>query len=131
MAVSRSVRSPERSTDDLSTALLASKLTPPPESLRQVTRPRLFELLDAGTQHLLTLVSAPAGAGKTTLLASWSSSRQPPGPLAWVSLDTGDNEPARFWAYTLAALCQSGAVPGDSILRALAPRAESADSFLS
>jgi LuxR family maltose regulon positive regulatory protein len=131
MAVSRSVRSPERSTDDLSTALLASKLTPPPESLRQVTRPRLFELLDAGTQHLLTLVSAPAGAGKTTLLASWSSSRQPPGPLAWVSLDTGDNEPAGFWAYTLAALCQSGAVPGDSILRALAPRAESADSFLS
>ena len=131
MVVSRSVRSPERSTDDLATALLASKLTPPPDSRRQVTRPRLFDLLDGGTQHLLTLVSAPAGAGKTTLLASWSSSRQPPGPLAWVSLDTGDNEPARFWAYTLAALCQSGAVPGDSTLRALAPRAESADSFLS
>ena len=112
-------------------ALLASKLTPPPESLRQVPRPRLFELLDGGTQHLLTLVSAPAGAGKTTLLASWSCSRQPPGPLAWVSLDTGDNEPARFWAYTLAALRQSGAVPGDSTLRALAPGTGSSASFLS
>jgi LuxR family transcriptional regulator, maltose regulon positive regulatory protein len=124
-------RSPERATDDVGMALLASKLTPPPESLRQVARPRLLDLLDAGTERLLTLVSAPAGAGKTTLLASWSRSRQPPGPLAWVSLDTGDNEPARFWAYILAALNQSGAVPADSTLRALAPPSGSSQSFLS
>ena len=52
--------------------LLATKLTLPRTSLRQVPRPRLFDLLNAGTQQLLTLVSAPAGAGKTTMLASWS-----------------------------------------------------------
>src|SRR5215213_8986403 len=103
------------------TTPLATKLTPPRTSLRQVPRPRLLDMLQAGTQQLLTLVSAPAGAGKTTLLTSWSSSRQPPGPLAWLSLDVGDNEAARLWAYTVAALCQSGAVPRDSALRGLAP----------
>jgi len=87
-------------------------------------------LLNAGTQQLLTLVSAPAGAGKTTLLASWSSSRLPPGPVAWLSLDAADNEPGRFWAYLVAALCQSGAVPPDSVLRGLAPLPGSDKRFL-
>src|SRR5215213_7220369 len=100
-----------RPTTDTGLDLLATKLTLPRTSLSQVPRPRLFDLLNAGTQQLLTLVSAPAGAGKTTVLASWSSSRQPPGPVAWLSLDAGDNEAGRFWAYAVAALCQSGAVP--------------------
>ena len=76
-------------------------------------------------------MSAPAGAGKTTLLASWSSSRQPPGPVAWLSLDPADNQAGKFWAYVLAALCRSGAVPGDSVLRALAPPPDPDESFLS
>jgi LuxR family transcriptional regulator, maltose regulon positive regulatory protein len=111
--------------------LLATKLTLPRTSLPQVPRPRLFDLLTAGTKQLLTLVSAPAGSGKTTLLASWSSSRQPPGRVAWLSLDTGDNEAGRFWAYTVAALCQSGAVPADSVLRGLAPLPGAEERFLS
>jgi LuxR family maltose regulon positive regulatory protein len=111
-------------------AMLATKLTPPRTSLRQVPRPRLLDLLHAGTQQLLTLVSAPAGAGKTTLLTSWSSSRQPPGPLAWLSLDPADNNATRFWAYVLAALCQSGAVPSDSVLCRLASQPGSDERFL-
>jgi LuxR family maltose regulon positive regulatory protein len=111
-------------------ALLATKLTPPRSSLRQVARPRLFDLLDAGAQQLLTLVSGPAGAGKTTLLASWACSRQPPGPVAWLSLDSGDNEAGRFWAYVVAALCRSGAVPRDSALRGPAPLRGSEQRFL-
>jgi LuxR family transcriptional regulator, maltose regulon positive regulatory protein len=110
--------------------LLATKLTPPRPPVRQVSRPRLFARLDAGTQQLLTLVSAPAGAGKTTLLATWSSWGRPPGPVAWLSLDAGDNEPARFWAYVLAALCRSGAVPAEAALRSLAPRPFADDAFL-
>ena len=120
----------QRPTTEGSLDLLATKLSPPRTSLRQVPRPRLFDLLNAGTQQPLTLVSAPAGAGKTTLLASWSSSRQPPGPVAWLSLDVGDNEAARLWAYTVAALCQSGAVPRDSALRGLAPLPGSEERFL-
>jgi LuxR family maltose regulon positive regulatory protein len=113
-------RPAQRPVTEGSLDLLATKLSPPRTSLRQVPRPRLFDLLNAGTQQPLTLVSAPAGSGKTTLLASWSSSRQPPGPVAWLSLDAGDNEAGRLWSYAAAALCQSGAVPGDSMLRGLA-----------
>jgi LuxR family transcriptional regulator, maltose regulon positive regulatory protein len=111
--------------------LLATKLTPPRTPARLVSRPRLFTLLDAGTRQLLTVLSGPAGAGKTTLLTSWCSAAQPPGPVAWLSLDPGDDEPARFWTYLQAALCRSGAVPADSTLRSLAPRPGLDETFLS
>jgi LuxR family maltose regulon positive regulatory protein len=120
----------QRPTTDAGLDLLATKLALPRTSLPQVGRPRLSALLNAGTQQLLTLVSAPAGAGKTTLLASWSSSRLPPGPVAWLSLDAADNEAGRFWAYLVAALCQSGAVPRDSVLRGLAQLPGSDKRFL-
>src|SRR5918992_702421 len=83
----RLARPGQRLAAQVGMTMLGTKLTPPSTAFRQVIRPRLFDLLDAGTQQLLTLVSAPAGAGKTTLLASWSSSRQLPGPVAWLSLD--------------------------------------------
>jgi LuxR family transcriptional regulator, maltose regulon positive regulatory protein len=44
----------------------------------------------------------PAGFGKTTLLAEWA--RSGPRPVAWLSLDEGDNDPARFWRHVAAAL---------------------------
>jgi LuxR family transcriptional regulator, maltose regulon positive regulatory protein len=110
--------------------LLATKIAAPAIPFRMVSRPRLLALLDDGAQQLLTLVSAPAGAGKTTLLAAWSSEGQRPGPAAWLSLDSGDNEPDRFWAHVLAALCQSGAAPAKSALRALAPRPGAEKTFL-
>jgi LuxR family transcriptional regulator, maltose regulon positive regulatory protein len=49
-------------------------------------------------------VSAPAGSGKTALLADWA--RRNPRPVAWLSLDPGDNDPARFWRHAAAALDQ-------------------------
>ena len=110
--------------------LLATKITAPARPFQVVSRPRLLALLDGGTEQLLTLVSAPAGAGKTTLLAAWTSEGQRPGPVAWLSLDSGDSQPARFWAYALAALCRSGAVPANSALRSLAPRPGFEETFL-
>lgn len=46
--------------------LLATKLYIPP-CPNPVPRPRLIERLDAGMDHKLTLISAPASFGKTTL----------------------------------------------------------------
>ena len=120
-----------RETAETGTPLLATKLTPPRPPARQVSRPRLLAQLDAGTRQLLTVVSGPPGAGKTTLLTSWSSAGQPPGPVAWLSLDPADDEPARFWTYLQAALCRSGAVPAGSALRTLAPRSGLDKTFLS
>ena len=48
------------------------------------------------------LVCAPAGYGKTILLAEWV--RRGRHPVAWLSLDAGDNDPARFWRHAVAAL---------------------------
>jgi LuxR family transcriptional regulator, maltose regulon positive regulatory protein len=115
---------------DTELPLLGTKITAPALPFRVVSRPRLLAMLDDGAQQLLTLVSGPAGAGKTTLLAAWMSEGQRPGPAAWLSLDSGDNEPARFWAHALAALCRSGAVPANNALRSLAPRPGSEKTFL-
>jgi len=82
--------------------LLATKLYVPPRQAGFVPRPRLVEHLDEGLARPLILVCAPAGFGKTALLADWSrGSRYPP---AWVSLDGGDNDAARFWRHVIAAV---------------------------
>ena len=83
-------------------ALLATKLHLPGSRPGQVPRPRLTERLDHGVEHGLVLVCAPAGYGKTALLAEWAQ-RCPP-RTAWLSLDSGDNDPARFWRHAVAAM---------------------------
>ncbi len=80
--------------------LLATKLHVPGTRPDLVPRPRLAGPLDEGRG--LVLVCAPAGYGKTVLLADWVASGR--GPVAWLSLDAGDNDPARFWRHAVAAL---------------------------
>ncbi|MEO1122576.1 MAG: LuxR C-terminal-related transcriptional regulator [Cyanobacteria bacterium J06639_16] len=81
--------------------LLETKLYLPQWSADRVSRPRLLDRIHP--QHKLTLVSAPAGFGKTTLLAEWVAA-VPKRPVAWVSLDQSDNDPAVFWTYLITAL---------------------------
>ena len=82
--------------------LLATKLYLPTRQPDFVPRPRLVEALNAGLARGRVLVCAPAGFGKTTLLADWA--RSDGRPVAWLSLDAGDNDPARFWRHAVAAL---------------------------
>jgi LuxR family transcriptional regulator, maltose regulon positive regulatory protein len=82
--------------------LLATKLYLPRLQPGFLARPRLAEGLDEGLARGLVLVCAPAGFGKTALLADWA--RQGRRPVAWLSLDPGDNDPARFWRHVIAAL---------------------------
>lgn len=63
---------------------------------------RLIQHLNDGLHHKLTLVTAPAGFGKTTLISDWIADCGY--PVAWLSLDEGDNEPTRFLTYLIAAL---------------------------
>ena len=82
--------------------LLATKLHVPRLQPGFVPRPRLVHALDEGLARRLILVCAPAGFGKTALLAGWA--RRGDRPVAWLSLDAGDNDPARFWRHAVAAL---------------------------
>ena len=82
--------------------LLATKLHVPRPQPGFVPRPRLVEALGEGLARGRVLVCAPAGFGKTALLADWA--RGGGRPVAWLGLDGGDNDPARFWRYAVAAL---------------------------
>src|SRR6516165_3605133 len=111
--------------------LLTTKFFVPASPHTLISRPRLTALLDEGLQRKLTLLSAPAGSGKTTLLSTWIQSR--PGgdfPVAWVSLDEGDNDPARFWSYVITALDRSYEGIGQAALADLHARAPSIQYIL-
>jgi LuxR family transcriptional regulator, maltose regulon positive regulatory protein len=86
-------------------ALLATKLYLPGNRAGFVPRPRLADRLEEGLDRKLLLVSAPAGSGKSALLADWA--RRNGRPVAWLSLDPGDNDPVRFWRHAAAALDQA------------------------
>jgi LuxR family transcriptional regulator, maltose regulon positive regulatory protein len=100
-------------------ALLATKLHVPRPRLDFVARPRLTARLDNGLGCELILVCAPAGFGKSALLASWASAGRH--PVAWLSLDSGDNDPARFWRHVAAALERGCPGIGDRVRPLLGP----------
>ncbi len=96
----------DQPTQDVGTIeLLSTKLAPPRLRSPVVSRAALLARLDEGLERKLTLLAAPAGSGKTTLVSEWSATRDEQFPVAWLSLDEGDNDPVRFWRYLIAA-CQ-------------------------
>ena len=118
--------------------LLSTKLYIPPARPELVTRPRLIERLHeslpAGRTAGVTLISAPAGFGKTTLLSEWVAalSRERV-RAAWLSLDEGDNDPARFLTYLIAALQTIEADLGTEalhVLRATQPQPPPIETIL-
>jgi LuxR family maltose regulon positive regulatory protein len=108
---------PRAGVKQLSAPFLSTKLYIPPARPMLVSRPRLTERLDAGLHRKLTLISAPAGFGKTTLLSEWVAGSER--PVAWVSLDEDDSDPARFLTYLIAALQTIEADVGKGALSAL------------
>jgi LuxR family maltose regulon positive regulatory protein len=99
------------------TPILATKLYIPRPRPNVVSRPRLLERLNEGVYGKLTLISAPAGFGKTTLVSEWVGGSEQ--PTAWLSLDEGENDPARFLTYLVAALQTLAPGIGEGVLSAL------------
>ena len=119
----------------MSDTLLATKIRIPPLRSNLVNRSHLIQRLNDGISQnrRLSLLSAPAGYGKSTLLSEWVS--QLDIPTAWLSLETGENSPTRFWSYFVTALSsipplqQAGF--GESLLQALqSPQPPSMDILL-
>jgi LuxR family maltose regulon positive regulatory protein len=98
-------------------AVLASpKLARPYVGRSTLYRPRLTGMLNAGVRRLVTLVSAGPGWGKTTMVSAWAATQRL--PVAWLTLDTYDNDPRIFSAHVLAAVrstvaASTGRLPGD------------------
>src|SRR5512135_3731837 len=108
--------------------ILATKLYIPPPRPGIVPRPRLIERLNEGLAagRKLALISASAGFGKTTLVSEWITNCER--PVAWLSLDEGDNDPARFLSYLVAALQTVKAGIGEGVLGVLqSPQPPSAE----
>jgi LuxR family maltose regulon positive regulatory protein len=77
----------------------------------------------------VTIISAAAGFGKTTLVSEWVAGCGR--PVAWLSLDEGDNDPARFISYLIAALQTNKAGIGEGLLAALqSPQPPPTESIL-
>jgi LuxR family maltose regulon positive regulatory protein len=113
----------------MSAPIIATKLYIPPPRPDIVFRPRLVERLNEGLHRKLTLISAPAGFGKTTLVSEWVAGCER--PSAWLSLDEGDNDPARFLAYLVAALRTVAENIGKGVLGMLqSPQPPPAESIL-
>ena len=99
------------------TPILATKLYTPPPRLNLVARPRLTGQLDHVWNCKLILISASAGFGKTTLVSEWVAKCGK--PIAWLSLDEGDNDPARFITYIVKAFQNIKPELGEGPLAAL------------
>ena len=104
-------------------SLVVLKAQPPVVPPDLVRRGRLEAQLSKGTSQSFTLVSAGPGAGKTFAVAAWIASGVAPGPVAWLSLDTTDNDPRTFWWDLLQSVIGSGAVPDGHALRDIIPAA--------
>lgn len=84
------------------TPILATKLYVPSPRPKVVLRPNLVGRINEGLHRKLSLVSAAAGFGKTSLVSEWVAGCKR--PVAWLSLDEGDNNPTCFLMYLIAAL---------------------------
>ena len=109
--------------------LLAAKFATPPSRRGSVLRARLHQMLLHNGATRLTVIVAPAGWGKSTLLSQWAHDPAENRRIAWVSLDSADDEPTRFWTYVLTALAQHG-VGGDALDALGAPGTEPVDVVL-
>ena len=100
--------------------LLLSKLSVPTLRRTLVPRTSLSGRIEEALERKLTVVSAPAGFGKSTLLSTWvAAASQGDRRVAWLSLDSRDDDPARFWRYFVTALSRLDPGCGETALALL------------
>ncbi len=83
---------------------LATKIVPArPRGL--VARPRLLAMLSGLPAKRLGVIKAPAGFGKTSLAAAWAEQLEQEGcAVAWLTIDSDDDEATRFLFYLSQAV---------------------------
>jgi LuxR family maltose regulon positive regulatory protein len=102
---------------DVLPPLVETKFAQPRQREGTVQRLRLHRSIDAADGAALTLLAAPTGYGKTTAVRAWCASGER--PVAWVTLDAGDNDPVRLWTYVASAIDRIRGGLGRSALQRL------------
>lgn len=83
---------------------LATKVVPP-RCPGLIERPRLLGAASQLSEKRLAVVKGPAGFGKTSLAVTWLQRLQQTGnAVAWLTIDTDDDEPTTFLFYLAHAL---------------------------
>ena len=95
---------PVAPTPGLMPPLLATKLRPPPRRSGVLERHDLLALVHHSDASVVC-VCAPVGYGKTTLLGQLAATTH--SPVAWVTLDSSDDDPIQLVAQLAAALERS------------------------
>ena len=80
-----------------------------------IARHALFDRLDRAAR--VTQISAPAGSGKTVLVRSWLSGTGRMDSAAWVTVQSGEQDPAEFCRLVHDAL--RATVAGSKLIRPL------------
>src|SRR4051812_1103926 len=89
---------------------LATKVVPP-RCPGLIDRPRLMAVASRLPAKRLAVIKAPAGFGKTSLAVSWAEWLHERGSsVAWLAIDSDDDEPPRFLFYVAQAMQR--AAPG-------------------
>src|SRR5918998_598292 len=100
--------------------LLLSKFSVPVPRRTLVPRTSLSGRMEQSLERKLTVISAPAGFGKSTLLSTWAAeSTSDTRLVSWLSLDSRDDDPARFWRYFVTALSRLEPGCGETALALL------------
>ncbi|MGW7257604.1 LuxR C-terminal-related transcriptional regulator [Streptomyces sp. NPDC054834] len=99
--------------DPLGDPILHTRFALPARPATFLRRERLVQHLQQALKTPLTMVNGAAGAGKTLLVADWAAGLGE--PVAWLTLEAGDQRPGMFWAYLLHALRDCGAPVPDQI----------------
>ncbi|MFC4068731.1 helix-turn-helix transcriptional regulator, partial [Actinoplanes subglobosus] len=106
---------------DSDSSLLTSKFAVPEAPPFMVTRPGLLDRVTEGVRGPVTVITGLAGSGKTQLLASWARAAAVDWPVAWITLENGDEQLPTFWGYVVEGLRRSGvevpAVTGGVVTR--------------
>ncbi len=83
---------------------LATKVVPP-RCPGLIDRPRLLAMAAQLPAKRLAVIKAPAGFGKTSLASIWSEwLHQRGSSVAWLAIDSDDDEPPRFFFYVTQAM---------------------------
>ncbi|MEU4159063.1 LuxR C-terminal-related transcriptional regulator [Actinoplanes sp. NPDC026670] len=93
---------------DSDSSLLTSKFAVPEAPPFMVTRPALLDRVTEGVRGPVTVITGLAGSGKTQLLASWVRSVAVDWPVAWITLEHGDEQLPTFWGYVVEGLRRAG-----------------------